>query len=150
MKLLVLVVLAVGPVLVVYPIPGAADGGAGSPETRPFLELRRCHPGKADFVPESTVSMKRLIGLQVINPLGDRIGEVTDLLVDKRGCIVVFELRIGGFLGIGGEYIRIPSDKARIQSSDRSDELLVLIRATQEHILSDYAQEASSQDKAPE
>lgn len=98
----------------------------------------RCGAGTPGFLSDSTISVQRLIGMPVTNPINERIGEVSDLVVDQCGRIKTIVVHIGGFLGVGGRHVRLSLDRhrARIRSLDRSSGPVVVVRQTRDHILS--------------
>ncbi len=51
----------------------------------------------------------RVIGTDVYNPAGDKIGEVEDVMLDKMSNNIMFAVvGFGGFLGMGEKYHAIP------------------------------------------
>jgi sporulation protein YlmC with PRC-barrel domain len=51
-----------------------------------------------------------LIGKPVVNPRGERLGEVQDLAIDgERGRIAYVVLSFGGFLGMGEKWFAVPT-----------------------------------------
>ena len=51
-----------------------------------------------------------LIGKPVVNPQGERLGEVQDLAIDaERGRVAYAVLTFGGFLGMGDKWFAIPT-----------------------------------------
>lgn len=83
----------------------------------------------------SVVSAKRLIGMRVANPIGEEIGHVYDLVVDRCGTITHLVVQVGGFMGFGGRHVRVALEKVRIRSLDHSAEMVALVRETQKHML---------------
>lgn len=96
---------------------------------------RECDQSESGFTTESRVSVQRLIGLRVTNPLNEEIGEVDDLILDRCGRVVIMVVRVGGFMGVGGSYVRIFPAKVRIRLRERPWGLTVTVRETREHIL---------------
>lgn len=56
-----------------------------------------------------------LTGRDVKNSLGETIGSVDDLIVDREKVLFAI-LQIGGFLGIGGFLVAIPYDSLEISA----------------------------------
>jgi sporulation protein YlmC with PRC-barrel domain len=46
----------------------------------------------------------------VYDPSEKKIGEISDVLVDKDGKISAFIVSVGGFLGIGEKHVAVPFD----------------------------------------
>lgn len=108
-----------------------AGGGLWSDD--PPVDLDNA--GAADAAVKGAVSFKRLIGTSVINPLDEDIGEVADLVLDDDGCATGMVVRIGGFMGIGSEYVRLPLGRVSIEPRN-PDTLVVLVRETRQNMLS--------------
>jgi sporulation protein YlmC with PRC-barrel domain len=57
----------------------------------------------------SAIRAKRVIGTDVSNSAGDKIGKVEDLVLDKLSNHIMFAIvSFGGFLGMGQKYHPIP------------------------------------------
>lgn len=98
----------------------------------------RCGAGSGGgVVSDSAVSVRRLIGMRVTNPIREEIGEVSDLVIDECGRIERVVVHAGGFLGIGGRKVHLSLDKVRIRSSDTSEGLVVVVRQTRDYFMSD-------------
>ncbi|MBB3948810.1 PRC-barrel domain-containing protein [Aureimonas jatrophae] len=52
-----------------------------------------------------------LMGAQVFGADSERIGEVTDLLLDREGRVIAVVVGIGGFLGLGEKDVAIGNDR---------------------------------------
>lgn len=96
-----------------------------------------CGAGTGGVVSDSAVSVRRLIGMRVTNPIREEIGEVSDLVIDQCGRIERIVVHVGGFLGIGGRNVHLSLDKVRIRSSKTSERLVVVVRQTRDYIMSD-------------
>ena len=48
-----------------------------------------------------------MIGAKVTNPNGEKIGDVSDILLDEQGKVVGVILSVGGFLGIGDKHVAV-------------------------------------------
>ncbi len=64
-----------------------------------------------DAVQETStlIAGDKVKGTYVFNPQGDRIGEINDLMLDKRSGQVAYAIMsFGGFLGVGNSYHPLP------------------------------------------
>lgn len=50
----------------------------------------------------------KLIGVKIHNPKNETIGNVNDVLVDKKGAVIAVVIGVGGFLGIGEKNVALP------------------------------------------
>lgn len=103
-----------------------------------------CEQGGVVPISGSTLSVQRLIGMPVTNPINEEIGEVSDLILDQCGRIKVMIVHVGGFLGFGGRHVRVALDKLWIRSPENSAGMVIMVRQTREHILS--SQNAASRE----
>ena len=55
----------------------------------------------------------RLIGVDVYNDANENIGDIEELIVDKSGKIEYVVLGVGGFLGMGEQYVAVSFDKLK-------------------------------------
>ncbi|MGE0259350.1 MAG: PRC-barrel domain-containing protein [Alphaproteobacteria bacterium] len=71
----------------------------------------------------------KLDGLDVYNPNNEKIGDVSELIVDRAGKIEAVVIGVGGFLGMGEHQVAVPFDKVqwvdqpvehRVSSTDRT------------------------------
>jgi hypothetical protein len=53
--------------------------------------------------------------MNVVNPAGDKIGEVEEVLMDTSGKVVAVAVEAGGFLGIGDHDVIIQLDQLRLE-----------------------------------
>ena len=68
----------------------------------------------------------KFIGIDVIGPDDEKIGDVTDILFEKNGKVVAYVVGVGGFLGIGAKNVALAptrSRSSRRQVEERADEL---------------------------
>lgn len=61
-----------------------------------------------------------LRGLAVHGPANERIGEITDLLIEPDGRVAAFIVGVGGFLGIGQKDVAVPFAAIEIVGNHRS------------------------------
>lgn len=55
----------------------------------------------------------KLVGLNVYNDTNDKLGSISDLLLDKNGMIKAAVIGVGGFLGVGERLVAVPYDKLK-------------------------------------
>lgn len=130
---------ALGAHFVIATEPDAEAGrtAAGSPLSQgDSTAAERCGEGAAGFVSDSEFSVRRLIGMRVTNPINEQIGEVSDLMVDQCGRIKSVIVHIGGILGIGGRHVSLSLDQIRVRQSEHSAGMVVMVRRTRDHIIS--------------
>ena len=57
----------------------------------------------------SAIRAKKVLGTNVVDPSGSKIGEVEDVILDKQTNSILFAvISFGGFLGMGEKYHPIP------------------------------------------
>ena len=60
-----------------------------------------------------------LIGMEVKNPQGEKLGDIKDLVLDlKSGKISYAVLGVGGFLGLGEKLMAVPADAFQVNQQD--------------------------------
>ena len=60
-------------------------------------------------------------GTQVLDPMGDELGSIEDLMIDMESGQVAFAvLSFGGFLGMGGKLLAIPWKALAVDAEDES------------------------------
>jgi hypothetical protein len=55
----------------------------------------------------------KMIGLNVYNDTNEKLGSISDLLLDKNGMIKAAVIGVGGFLGVGERLVAVPFDKLK-------------------------------------
>ena len=74
--------------------------------------------------PRQTLSAKSLIGDKVVNPKGEDLGKVEELMIDiTTGQVAYAVLSFGGFLGMGDKLFAVPFEALRV---DGENECFVL------------------------
>jgi len=74
----------------------------------------------------SIFTEEQLLGLTVVNPAGDEIGEIKEVSMDSEtGRINFVILARGGFFGIGAERHAVPLAALKIRSGEETATLLV-------------------------
>lgn len=69
----------------------------------------------------SAIRAKKVIGTDVKNATGDKIGEIEDVVLDKLSNNIMFAVvGFGGFLGMGEKYHPIPWSSLNYNESEGS------------------------------
>ena len=67
---------------------------------------------------ERTHRVSRIIGSDVRNKSGDKIGEIKDVVVDDKGSIRLAIVSTGGYLGVGERLHAVPWDAMTLGPKD--------------------------------
>ncbi len=62
----------------------------------------------------------RLEGLDVYNNNNEKVGDISELLVDQNGKIEAVVIGVGGFLGIGEHNVAVPFDQIKFVNEPRA------------------------------
>jgi len=80
--------------------------------------------GDAKFINAQTGDQwlsSNFIGVDVMGPNDEKIGDVADILFDRNGNVVGYVVGVGGFLGIGAKNVALaPSSFQVVPASDAS------------------------------
>ena len=91
--------------------PATAAGGlAGSPAHEHGARIiGNSHPYDHSEPGPEIMAASSFEGETVVNPLGETLGEIEEIMLDVRaGRIAYAVMSVGGFLGIGEKYFAIP------------------------------------------
>jgi sporulation protein YlmC with PRC-barrel domain len=66
----------------------------------------------------------------VYDPSDTKIGEISDVLVNKEGNISAFMVSVGGFLGIGEKHVAVPFDN--VHATERRGEKWLTMNTTKD------------------
>lgn len=55
----------------------------------------------------------KLPGVNVYNDNNEKIGDISDVIIDKNGKVDTVVLGVGGFLGMGEHYVAVPMEKLK-------------------------------------
>ena len=95
------------------PAPSAGDSSFGAHEPA------RTHSWLAQEQPGQWRASK-LEGLDVYNQNNEKIGDISEMLVDSSGKIQAVVVGVGGFLGIGERDVAIPFDQVKFVNEPRA------------------------------
>ena len=95
------------------------------------VQAQAVHLVKVDLeVVAAGYRVSDLIGRDVINEKDETVGDIDDLIVDKKQVIFAV-LEVGGFLGVGGYLVVVPYDSLEI---DDTGETIKLTGASKESL----------------
>jgi sporulation protein YlmC with PRC-barrel domain len=81
-------------------------------------------PGQIRYVTQNRRDLWRaskLEGVDVYNDRNEKIGDISEVLVDRQGKVEAVVIGVGGFLGIGQRDVAVPFDQLRWQVSERQN-----------------------------
>lgn len=55
----------------------------------------------------SQIRAEKLLGMKVVNRMGEEVGTVDDIVIDPSGKVSGLVVKTGGFMGIGGKAVAI-------------------------------------------
>lgn len=94
------------------------DGKQGTSDTMTTASTPRM-----ETVPASQAKLNAddIIGMSVVGADDKRVGEVSDVLIDKGGKVEAFVIDVGGFLGINEKPVAVSLDKLQFARAEGSD-----------------------------
>lgn len=69
----------------------------------------------------------QMIGMPVFDQTNERIGSITDLVIDQSGAVQAVIIGVGGFLGMGEKIIAVSLQKMTILRDDNGDKAIVML-----------------------
>ena len=102
----VLTVASLAAALLMSPLLAFAQAGAPSMTPAERHDWERSH------------RVSKIIGSEVRNKTGDKIGDIRDLMVDNNGTIKLAIVSTGGFLGVGDRLHAVPWDVLTLGPKD--------------------------------
>jgi hypothetical protein len=87
-----------------------------------FIEVQE----EAQFLADYEV-----IGKDVVNINDEKVGTITDLVMDQDQKLVGVVLSVGGFLGIGEKWVAIPVDQVDFPTPEQPARLVVAVTEEQ-------------------
>ncbi len=67
----------------------------------------------------TTLSASTLTGNEVVNPAGENLGEVKDVMIDvESGKVTYAVLEFGGFLGLGSKLFAVPINAMELDTDN--------------------------------
>jgi hypothetical protein len=90
------------------------DAPAGS---APRANAPMTHSGDAKFINTQNGDQwlsSKFVGVDVVGPDNEKIGDVSDILFEKNGNVVAYVVGVGGFLGIGTKDVALAPSSFQI------------------------------------
>jgi sporulation protein YlmC with PRC-barrel domain len=84
--------------------------GVASAQTTPKADAANA---SATMHREGEWRASKLVGVNVYNQANDKIGDISDVILDKSGKVANVILGVGGFLGMGEHYVAVAFDKLK-------------------------------------
>lgn len=104
---------------------------AEAPAEQPVGTAGRDEPGDAPRdVQMQILSVSRIIGMDVRNQQGERLGEIDDIALERDGSIAYAVIAHGGFLGMGHTYVAVPWDRVNLDTQREQ----VMLNVTQQQL----------------
>ena len=69
-------------------------------------------------LPENVTTVTNYYKQSVYDPSDSKIGEISDVLLNKEGKVDAFIVAVGGFLGVGEKDVAVPFDAVRAIQKD--------------------------------
>ena len=82
-----------------------------SPSTSPAPAAQPAKPPANNLAGQGKWRTSKLIGVDIYGPDDKKVGDVTEVIVDKTGKIEMVTVGVGGFLGIGAKDVAIPFEQ---------------------------------------
>ena len=76
---------------------------------------------------ETQLRAENLMGIEVVDLNGERIGEVTDLIFDENQKVTGVVVGVGGFLGIGKKEVGLKLDPAAMQEEPDTGQKTIVV-----------------------
>ena len=77
-------------------------------------------------IPGDSVTVTHWYKQNVYDPADKKVGEITDVLVNRSGKVEAFIINVGGFLGAGSKDVAVPFDAVRATSKGNNKWYLVM------------------------
>lgn len=111
---------------------GSSDMGSGSDDMTSGDK-----PGVSEGhseVDASTVEASDVEGAPVMSRDGDKLADVSEVLLTEDGSIDAIVVNVGGFLGIGSKPVEVPFDEVTLQTNDEDGEMSIIIPMTEQDL----------------
>lgn len=112
-------------------IPRGGDLTAASPDVS-FTDDQIT--GRLDPAQLALTRPDALIGVDVIGPAGDIVGQVGELAVDAEGAVGAVVVDVGGFLGLGAHSVALPLGQVEVVEWGARQSIVVRVPFTEDEL----------------
>jgi sporulation protein YlmC with PRC-barrel domain len=81
-------------------------------------------------LPQGVTTVANYYKQNVYDPSDTKIGQISDVLLDKEGKVNAFMVAVGGFLGVGEKDVAVPFDA--IHATEKDGKWYLTMRATKD------------------
>jgi sporulation protein YlmC with PRC-barrel domain len=85
-------------------------------------------------IPSNATTVTNYYKQNVYDPSDSKIGEISDVLINKEGKIDAFIVSVGGFLGVGEKDVAVPF--ASVHATERNGKWYLTMNATKDGLKS--------------
>jgi hypothetical protein len=126
-------------------VAGSAIAQAPAPDAPKAPPMQKSEPapgaqgaqGSRQFVTQQASDQwlaTKFKGTDVIGSNNEKIGDVSDLLIDQNGKIMAYIVGIGGFLGIGQKDVALAPAAFQVQPASDREELKLKLAMTRDEL----------------
>jgi hypothetical protein len=98
-----------------------------SPATAPPASSRAA---TTTTMPSDTGGANTVVGMDVKNPSNEKVGEITDVLIDPKGKVTKVVVAVGGVLGVGARHVALSWNELKIDKTNNA----AMINATKDQL----------------
>ncbi|MBX9773546.1 MAG: PRC-barrel domain-containing protein [Xanthobacteraceae bacterium] len=143
--------LVVGSAVAQTPAPDAPKAPPAVQKTEP-MTTPGAQTGSRQFVTQQSSDQwlaTKFKGTDVIGSNNEKIGDVTDMLIDQNGRIVAYIVGVGGFLGIGQKDVALAPAAFQVQPATDREELKLRLAMTRDELKNAPEFKAAATRSAP-
>ncbi|MFZ4532327.1 MAG: PRC-barrel domain-containing protein [Alsobacter sp.] len=107
--------------------PAFAQTGTGSGTTAPMgapvptaVPLNNASFMTNDQAPGTMWRASKMVGVNIYGPAGQKVGDVSEVLLDHQGNVKAVVIGVGGFLGMGEKDVAVPFSAIQWQQQSRT------------------------------
>src|SRR3954453_15499844 len=109
-------------VLAAWPLQAMSQTAPGQPAPIPETTATIAAPAVLNYLARQSASQRlatSFIGKNVYDPDGQKIGDVSDVVLDAtNGAATAIVMGVGGFLGIGQKDVAVPMGAFRVDNRE--------------------------------
>lgn len=81
------------------------------PSSAPATQSKAAPEAHTNLAGQGKWRTSKLIGVDIYGPDDKKVGDITEVIVDKTGKVEMVTIGVGGFLGIGSKDVAVPFDQ---------------------------------------